>query len=94
LNPIDDLVSAFSEVQPLRDYIDENFDKKLKGSLDGPLKKVQKIINDGNPNNDGAAFAKLDEFSANVLSKYDSGKITVEERNLLLLSADLIKNSI
>jgi len=66
-------------------------------SLLGPLKKVIKTLDDGNPDNDMAACDKLDEFIANAESKIASGKIVgddVQTVNDLIADAEAIQTSI
>jgi len=55
----------------IQDIKDLGFDKKIEKSLIGPLKKVSKILDDGNPDNDQAACDKLTEFLDNLAAKAD-----------------------
>jgi hypothetical protein len=59
----------------------------VKNSLIGPIKKVQKILSDGNDANNDAACGKLDEFIANVGSKESSGHLLPYYANLFLYIA-------
>lgn len=82
-------------VESLIDNIEnDSLNKNVENSLLGPLKKVSKILDDGNPDNDIAVCDKLDEFIANVESKRDSGKIDNVIADELLSDALLIQLSI
>jgi len=69
-------------------------DKKVRNSLLAPLKQVQKILDDGNPDNDSAACGKLDEFIANVNSKEASGKLSSTLAQQYRDAANAIKSSL
>jgi len=66
----------------------------VKKSLLAPLKQVQKILNDGNPDNDSAACGKLDDFIATVNAKLSSGKLTPGQASDLISDANEIKQAI
>ena len=55
----------------IQDIKDEGFAKNIEKSLLGPLKKVSKILNDNNPDNDQASCDKLTEFLDNLAAKAD-----------------------
>lgn len=90
-DPILDLCDAAN----LQSFVENsNLATNVEKSLSGPLKKFLKILDDGNPNNDGAACDKLDEFIANVESKEASGKLDSNLAEIFIDSAESIKADI
>ena len=65
-NGTDDLLETINS--------DNDIPKNVKNSLLGPLKKVSKNLNDGNPDNDLAVCDKLAEYIENLNDKEASGK--------------------
>ena len=73
---------------------DQGIPKNAKSSLLGPLKKVIKILDDGNPDNDQSACDKLAEFISNVIDKEASGKLSTPIADELEADAQAIKDEI
>ncbi len=58
--------------------------KGVERSLQAPLKRVTKLAEDENPDNDQAVCDKLDEFSANVADRLADGSLTVVQADALV----------
>lgn len=94
-NPVVDLCTPSLQTENLiSDIEDEGLANKVGKSLLGPLKKVVKTLDDGNPDNDDAACDKLDEFIANVESKDTSGKLDSDLADTFIDSAEAIQGEI
>jgi len=78
----------------IQDIKDLGLAKNVENSLLGPLKKVSKILDDGNPDNDQAACDKLTKFINNVNDKESSGKLDTVIADSLEADAQAIKDAI
>lgn len=63
-------------------------------SLAAPLGQIPKLLNDGNPSNDGAACGKLDAFLSQVGAKAGNGQLTATQAGALNRAAGAIKLSL
>jgi hypothetical protein len=72
-NNLCNVVSYTPDLIPdlIREIETSNLPNNVENSLLAPLKKVFKILNDGNPNNDLAACDKLTHFLNNLAAKED-----------------------
>jgi len=94
-NPIVDKCTSFDLIEKLTSDIEsEDFANTVENSLLGPLKKVVKILDDDNPDNDDAVCDKLEEFIANVESKEVSGKLDSYLANSFINSAEKLRDEI
>lgn len=66
----------------------------VASSLTAPLGEVSRLLDDGNPNNDGAVCSKLGAFSSQVRVKASSGQLTTEDAGALLQAATAIRQSL
>jgi hypothetical protein len=64
-----------------------------RSSLTAPLDTAAKRLTDGNPSNDTAACANLDDFKAKVADQLASGKLTAQQAADLTKAADAIKRA-
>ena len=60
-------------------------------SLQGPLNQAQRLLNDANPDNDGAACDKVDSFLGHVQDHLTDGNITASQAAPLTAFAEAIK---
>ena len=63
----------------IQDILEAGYANKVEKSLVAPLKQASPILEDGNPNNDGAACDKLGEFISNLNEKESSGQLKPED---------------
>ena len=81
-----------SSVDTLSDGIDAlGLPKGVEKSLNAALKQVRRLINDGNPNNDGAACNKLDDFLLKVQEQLADGSLAPDQANQLSTFAHALK---
>ena len=67
---------------------------QVAGPLLAPIKNISKILDDGNPANDGASCGKLDEFIANVEAKVASSQLSGPKGIEFILQAESLKADI
>jgi len=68
--------------------------KGVENSLTANLKNIVKLLEDGNPNNDGAVCGKLGGFINKVDAKEKNGQLTTEQAEQLSQQANAIKTSL
>jgi hypothetical protein len=55
----------------------------VENSLKSNLQEIEQLLNDGNPNNDGAVCGKLNSFVQKVDEKLENNEITEEQATIL-----------
>jgi len=66
----------------------------VETSLKAPLGQASALLNDNNPNNDGAVCGKLGAFINQVNTKAQNGQLTSAQASQLLNAANAIKTSL
>ena len=70
----------------------ESFDLPtgVENSLKSNLQQIEQLLNDGNPNNDGAACGILSSFLQKVDQRLQNNQITEEQATILSGKANII----
>jgi hypothetical protein len=70
----------------------ESFDLQtgVENSLKSNLQQIEQLLNDGNPNNDGAACGILSSFLQKVDERLENNQITEEQATILSGKANII----
>ena len=66
----------------------------VTNSLQGPLNQATRLLEDSNPNNDGAVCDKLDSFLEHVQDRLDDGSLTAQQAADLTAFATAIQSAI
>ena len=89
------VITAEDAIANIQDYIlSLNLPNGVENSLLGPLKQITKLLDDGNPNNDGAVCNKLESFIEHVDSEETAGELTSGEAAALRDAAQAILDAI
>lgn len=60
----------------------------------GPLNQIERLLSDGNPNNDGAVCDKLDSFEQSLADHVAEGSLTDEQAAQLAAYAEALSTSL
>jgi hypothetical protein len=83
------------QIQNLINTINEmNINNNIKNSLMAPLNQAVNILTDNNPRNDVAVCNQLNAFIQQVNAQTQNHKLTQEQANQLIQSAQSIQNSL